>query len=292
MSRKAHPGDVDGWQLVQDNPTYLKCTLDHHEGLGIRWHSPGSEHSSQVFCVSTFGQLRRLPDRDNILATLFAGLPSADRTGRSWELALEYSDADLLGETGRGTPTSVDVFCRCADMAVCIESKFLVDADEGFGCCSQAKSGSCAGHHGPDSDKRTQTDASCRLTVAEGRRDARRYWQAGRSYFRGSVFLDQDAGHDCPFRGPSFQLMRNFLFAARAAGQTGTFGVLCIVPERKAAACRKQVEVFRASILLPEYRSFIRLTTYDILSAALTSSNHPESRRLGRFIDERMRTLL
>jgi hypothetical protein len=291
MSRKGHPGTV-GWPLVQDNPTYRKGALDHDEGLGIRWHSPSSEHSSQVFCVSAFGHLRRLPDCDQVLQSLFADLPTAGTPGRSWNLALEHTDAGLLGETGCGTPTSVDVFCQCADMAVCIESKFLVDADEGFGGCGQAKTGACAGHYGPGSDKRTKTDASCRLTVAEGKRDARRYWQLGRSYFRGSVFLDQAAGQDCPFRGPSFQLMRNFLFAAKAAGSSQNFGVLCIVPEQKAAKCRKQVDAFKASVLLPRYGSFISLTTYDILVAALGRSKHPESQRLGRFISERMRTLL
>ena len=189
-------------------------------------------------------------------------------------------------------PTSVDVFCRCADMTVSIESKFLADASEGFGGCGQAKTGACSGFYGPGSDYKTETDASCRLAIADGTRSARRYWQVGRSYFRGSVFLQQDENEVCPFRGPSFQLMRNFLFAAKAAGPSQHFGVLCIVPEQKAAKCRKQVDDFKASVLLPRYGSFISLTTYDILVAALGRSKHPESQRLGRFISERMRALL
>lgn len=281
------------WDIVRtQNPTYWPGALSEAEGGLIKWHSPRSPHSSQVFCISAFGTLRGLPDRDAILASLFAGIlpPSAMRS--TWSLVPEHTDPLLLGETGQGTPTSVDVFCRASDAAVCIESKFRSDAKEGFGGCGQAKSGDCKGFYGQDSNSKTKADAMCRLTTKDGEREPRKYWEIGRAFFLESVFTPQTAGQTCPFSGASFQLMRNFLFAARAAGTGKAFGVVCVVPEKMAAKCRKQVAVFKAEVLRPEFRSAIAVVTYDDLVALLARSPYEASRALGGFLQERMSALL
>lgn len=121
------------WKLVKANPTYLAGALSEAEAQAIRWHSPSSARSSQVFCISAFGSLRHLPDGQSILqALLTRHFPDVGLTG-PWKLTLEHTDRQVLDESGRVTPTSVDVFCRSASSAVCIESKFVADALEGFG---------------------------------------------------------------------------------------------------------------------------------------------------------------
>lgn len=124
---------AERWRQVQRNPTYRTGALTDVEGLRIRWHSPSSEQSSQVFCASAFGSLRHLADGQEILQELLTRyFPSVGLHG-PWELALEHCDRSVLDESGPVTPTSVDVFCRSESNAVCIESKFIVDAREGFG---------------------------------------------------------------------------------------------------------------------------------------------------------------
>lgn len=282
-----------GWDVVTTgNRTYLDGALTQEEGQSIRWHSPSDERSSQVFCISAFGTLRRLPDRDTILARLFSSILSADANGGDWTLTPEYTAPELLGETGQGTPSSIDIFCRNAKAAACIESKFLYDALEGFGPCGQTKHGDCEGFYGPGSDHKTGTSANCRLEVRDGRRDPRRYWELGRRYFLDTVFEPQAKGQTCPLAGHSFQLMRNFLFAAQAASPAPSFGVLCMVPEKTAARCREQVDTFKAKVLRNEFQSHIAVETYDTLAGYLLRSAHDGSQSLGRFLQERMSTLL
>jgi hypothetical protein len=66
------------------------------EGSRIKWHSPRSPHSWQVFCVSAFGALRHLPDCDALLARLFDGVLPASQSYGGWRLTPEHEDADLL----------------------------------------------------------------------------------------------------------------------------------------------------------------------------------------------------
>ena len=102
------------WELVKANPTYLPGALSEAEAQAIRWHSPSSARSSQVFCISAFGSLRHLPDGQEILqALLTRHFPDVGLAG-PWKLTLEHTDRQVLDESGRVTPTSVDVFCRSA----------------------------------------------------------------------------------------------------------------------------------------------------------------------------------
>lgn len=57
----------------------------------------------------------------------------------------------MLDESGRAAPTLVDVFCRSASSAVCIESKFVEDARKGFGSCGQFPD-HCHDFYGPRSE--------------------------------------------------------------------------------------------------------------------------------------------
>jgi hypothetical protein len=87
--------NVIGWKLIQPNSTYLRDALDESEGTRPKWHSPSNERSSQVFCISAFGMLRRVPDGFDILNHL---LSPANR--EAWILKFEYTQPKLLGELG------------------------------------------------------------------------------------------------------------------------------------------------------------------------------------------------
>jgi hypothetical protein len=205
-----------------------------------------------------------------------------------WEILLEHFDRRILDESGRVTPTSLDVFCRSESSAVCIESKFIVDAREGFGPCSQFPK-KCGGYYGPGSDLKTRTAANCRLEVADGTRGARSYWRKGKSRFRESVFATQASGQVCPFRGPNFQAMRNILFAASSG--RAAWATLAIVPDRVSAALRAQANAFREEVLLPEYGDRLAVATYEDLIELLRVSAFDDSRKLGEFLAERIETV-
>jgi hypothetical protein len=66
----------------------------------------------------------------------------------------------------------------------------------------------------------------------------RSYWSLGKHLLRPEVFAHQTSNDICPRRGPNYQLMGNFLFAASIAERDGRahFGVLTIGPRRLAPA--------------------------------------------------------
>ena len=281
------------WTLVQkSNRTYLPNVLSEAEGQAIQWHSPEAEASSQVFCISAFGRLRSLPDGVQVLNQLFAATLPAIPPATHWDLTFEYVDRDILGETGQGTATNIDVYCVSHQAVVCIESKFLYDAEDGFGGCGQFAKGYCAGFHGSKSDRKTGTSSHCRLEIQDGKRDPRKYWQLGRAYFQGEVFREQRAGENCPLSKSNYQLMRNFLFAAKTAGKGQEFGVVAMVPEKTASKVKPQVAAFQKDVLSEPHRARINVGTYDALAALLLHSPHQASVAHGEFLRERMTTLL
>ncbi len=289
----------EGWAKVRANSSYWKGALSDAEGEAIKWHSPNEPRSSQIFCISAFGGLRRLPDWQQILSRLFgAHLPGLDADPAWAQPIFEHFNRNLMGETGPVTPTSVDVFYSSASAAVCIESKFLFDARGGFGGCSQPRTKgidgrmSCAGYYGPGSDLKTRSNANCRLEIPDGKRGARRYWDLGQRYFLEQVFQSQSPGEICPLSGSGFQLMRNFLFAAEAAGNRRAFGVLAIAPEKTSAVLKEQIARFRSGILRPEYRHHVALATYEQLIALLHESASADARQLGNFLETRINTLI
>jgi hypothetical protein len=182
---------------------------------------------------------------------------------------------------------------------VCVEAKFLKDAEAGFGGCSQPgrdKNGDirCAGYFGPGSNLKTRTGAWCRLEAWDGQRSPRAYWTLGRAFFREEVFTKQVAGQTCPFNGPHYQLMRNFLFAVALAQQQKLrlFGAVAIVPARKSVKLEQQVEAFRTTVLLPQFASCVRLVTYERLIELLRHTSDVGAVSLAAFLTERIAALI
>lgn len=280
------------------NPSLREESLSLRErAASFKWHRYAHlPQSSQGFCVSAFGGLRNMDGGDQVLELLlgsvFPGFVPA-LPARPWEIIPEYEDGELLGEKGRGQATSIDVLCRTTDSVVTIESKFVRDAAEGFGTCSQARQKHCAGFYGSGSDRRTGSSAWCRLENREGARTPRLYWALGKRYFRADVFRQQDAGDACPLGGSSYQLMRNFLFAACMAEGAGksSFYTLAITPRRFVANLGEQVARFRDTVLAPEFAPNIGITTYEHLLALLENIGAGGSAPLAGFIDERLKAM-
>lgn len=290
MSWRVDTKAAQKWAQVKANPTYLAGALTDVEGAEqVPWHlHADSPRSSQVFCISAFGTMRHLQDGQEILQALLTHhFPDLGLAG-PWEVTPEYSDREVLGESGRATPTSIDAFCRSASGVVCIESKFVSDAREGFGSCSQFPA-NCSGFYGPGSDKKGVTSASCRLELPEGDRGARSYWQRGREFFREETFVQQFTGQVCPFRNANFQIMRNVLFAA-SSGHV-RWATMAIVPNRESRVLRRQVKAFRDQVLRPEYRDRLAIATYEELIELLRASKFDESRKLGTFLSERIESV-
>ena len=90
----------------------------------------------------------------------------------AWDVELEAERSELLSEYGPGQASSVDALIQSRAAVRCLESKFLCDALDGFGGCSQPKK-HCGGFYGPGSDLKTKTKAWCRLEVWDGERSPR-----------------------------------------------------------------------------------------------------------------------
>lgn len=279
-----------------NNPTLYNLALtDRERDPSFKWHRyADSERSSQMFCLSALGSLRNLDIGNKILNDLFSeafqeiSLPDFIE----WKISPEYEDRDILNEKGTPQSSSVDCFCESPQMVVCIESKFVSDAKEGFGSCNQVR-GKCAGYYGPGSDLKTHTNAWCRLKVKDGRRTPRHYWCLGRLYFRQEIFAQQSYGDTCPFAGSFYQLMRNFLFAAEVArrDQKAFFGVLAICPERTADEVKIQVQNFRNDILLPEFKDQMQFLPYERLIHHLRVTFDGDALKLADFLEERINTI-
>lgn len=282
------------WEEVRQNPTLYSQALLSGEGERLRWHDEVHRpHSSQVFCVSAFGTLRQLPVRDQVISQLLgsAEMPTGDDP--TWNIALEAERPDLLSEYGRVQASSVDALLQNRRSVRCLESKFLSDALAGFGGCSQPKK-KCAGYYGPGSDLKTGTNAWCRLEVWDGDRSPRTYWTLGKAFFRETVFAKQVDGETCPFNGPNYQLMRNFLFAAALAQKQklASFGVVVIAPARKSGKLDRQIESFRTTILQPQFGSCVQLVTYERLIELLRQSGDVGAVALATFLTDRIAALV
>jgi hypothetical protein len=281
------------WEQVKENPTLYPSALMPNEGECFHWHSDANlPHSSQVFCVSAFGSIRMLRVKDQVIAGLLQ-VPESEIQSTGWNLQLEVERPELLTEYGSGQASSIDVVLQSATSVICIESKFLSDARAGFGKCSQAPE-KCAGYFGPGSDLKTMTNAWCRLEVWDRDRSPRSYWSIGRAFFRESVYEKQIVGNSCPFNGPNYQLMRNFLFAASISQQKKlhNFGVVVMSPERTSSKLMKQIEVFRNAVLQPQYCNHIQLLTYEKLVEQLKTTEDEAALQLADFLSRRITELV
>jgi hypothetical protein len=228
-------------------------------------------YSSQTLCVSVFGALDGHPRAAEILSAIgeAAGveLPKTEPS----IVCEDRSHEDVLNERGgRSIPTSPDVLVRWQECVLTIESKFR----EGLGPCGQTKAGKtkdgkklpppCTGDHAPGSDRKTGTDAACRLTIWDGRREPRLYWQVAERLFQPDVLAVPR--RPCPFANGRYQLMRNIAFASEFARLNGLprFGVIVahVAGSPSAAHTDELVAEFTA-MLLPEVRNRFGAVSYE-----------------------------
>jgi hypothetical protein len=104
----------------------------------FKWQSGAAQpHSSEASCLSLWGA----DDRQSLLFS------------RSWvECRWNTStDTGILGETGVGMPTNVDVLIETDDLDIAVESKLT----EFLGPYWQASGGACTGRYEVGSDIRT-----------------------------------------------------------------------------------------------------------------------------------------
>ena len=280
---------------------------DRERGGDYDWHAQAnSKRSSQSLCVSAIGPLRHEAFgavRNMLLARLVGGAFNTWQSNviANWSVEIEKRDPDLLNENGGGTPSSLDALLTTPLVAVAVETKFASDAAAGFGGCgqyhTQGKTRKCVGFYGHGSDlvPRTQAAAAaCRLTIADGRRSPRRYWELGQQFFRSKVFAEQTGFERCPFRDSNFQLMRNFLFAAAYAElhRKKYFGVLIVCSKQRDHRLREQLAEFRSEIVLPSYDQQVRLVYYEDWIEILTDSGAQVGRDLAKYLKERIESVI
>jgi hypothetical protein len=269
------------------------------------WHSHAAAiNSSQAFCLSAFGSLRHKQMgevRDSLVAGLvsdaFPDMRTAARP-RRWAVDVEFERPDLLNEQGRGQPSAIDAVLTSSEEVVVVESKFATDAKSGFGGCGQYHTTrgprKCSGFYGPGSDIAGASAAWCRLESWDGTRSPRLYWSMAKAYCRPEVFARQTKGGLCPFRDSTYQLLRNFLFAAAFAAVEGKsrFGVIVICPRARETVLSKQIADFRSNVLAPVYGGRVQLVHYDKLIRDLNATGHRDAVRLGKFLSGRMAEVL
>ena len=261
----------------------------------LHWHSHAHlPNSSQVFCISAFCRLDQLSVKDKVLSSLFTSVLPGHSMG-TWTITPEFVHAQLLGEQGSQQTTSIDALCWSNNAVVAVESKFDRDAAEGFGGCSQAmglkqRSAKCRGFYGPGSDDATGTPAWCRLENWEGVRAPRLYWAFGKRWFRPEVFRAQTSSSACPLRYGSYQLMRNFLFAAAYAEthHLPYFAVLVLCPRSRASGLGTQVRQFCEEVLLAPYAQLVQLAHYETYIEALRVTGDADAIELAAFLEGRI----
>jgi hypothetical protein len=245
-------------------------------------------HSSQALCVSVFGALDGHPKSAEIIRAVcdYAGVQvPSDEPVIECEVR---SHRDLLNEYGTNNPTSPDALIRWPNFVLTVESKFR----EQLGRCGQVKKTedgqACSGNHEEGSDLRTKTDATCRLTIQEGKRTPRLYWEVGKSVFLPEILAVPR--RPCPFADGSYQLMRNINFAAAFAAKEGLPSYGFIVAYVAAASSAKkhmgaQINRFR-EMLLPDVRDRFGAISYE--NIAVIARKHGDG-ALADWIERRLR---
>jgi hypothetical protein len=256
------------------------------------WHKPEKggnpdadrPNSSQAFCISIWGTfasplgkaVRQITADilgDHMFASAVVG--ATERI----HLSLEDEDRGRLNEypAGLGTATNLNVLMRLSNITVAVESKLT----ETLGSCGQVKKRSCSGIYGHGSDLKTQTSAACRLSVPDGRRQPRSYWEVmGRLNQEGYEF-----GQPCPFAGPTYQVMRVIASAAQATH--GEWRAIFAYPDEKRT--RSYVESVVRNLQPSNQRNVLHLD-YRILARHLSISSDPVALSLGNFMLERLRS--
>lgn len=253
-------------------PDWDTFAWHRHRGT-IQAHKP---HSSQAFCVSVWGTLAH-PGASDVRAVLH-NLLDIEPGGLTPGLDLEYVDRSLLNEYG-SVPTNLDAVLTYPGLVVTVESKLT----EPFGGCSQVKNGAGSGRYEPGSDLKTGTAAACRLTVPDGQRTARRYFEVMNQLAGPDAITE---GQPCPIAGPGYQVMRNVASAARLGEHLGTdWRAVFAFPASRQHDSVKAMESVRR-LLTPANASRMLILDYDHLADQLV--NIPDTRQLA----EHMKSLL
>lgn len=250
-------------------------------------------HSSQALCVSVLETIASQPTsvRVGLLQALMTeaglGAPVQPDAGIAAEVR---EHGTVLGETSAGTPTSLDGLMQWSAGVVTIESKFC---EAGFGACGQIKTllvkppdprsegapagrrvANCTGEHGVGSDSKPSTaerKSACRLTVPDGRRAPRRYWEVAPYLFTPAVLKVQQR---CPFSSDNYQLMRNLAFAHEWPHRSadGWFGTLICLVDRSphSTELRERVNCFRL-LLRRELRDRVGVLSYEHIADLLAA---------------------
>jgi hypothetical protein len=222
----------------------------------------GSPISSQALCVSVFGALAGRPHRGQITTAILAAAGLEPPTGSSRPLVdcEVRGQRVLLNEYGGPNATSPDALLTWPKAVLVVESKFT----EPLGRCSHAARGDCSGDHAVGSDMKTGTDAACRLTVQDGSRTPRRYWEVGTEIFQPAALATPR--RPCPFRDGGYQLMRSLCFSSALASETGAswFGLLVALTDGagQAAHTRAELDAF-LDLVRPELRSRVGVVSYE-----------------------------
>lgn len=251
-------------------------------------------YSSQALCISAFGAIALSPHGGDIIKAMLDSAGVELGAAGEPEVVCELRGRrDVLNEHGGGNPTCPDVLVSWPDVVLTVESKFT----EHLGPCSQVKEiktrrgvvtrpAACSGDHAVGSDLRTKTDAPCRLTIREGDRTPRLYWEVGEQLFLPDVLAIPR--RPCPFRDGHYQLMRNVCFAARLAEleRRPRFGFLLAYAKaaRVAGETEQTFAEFR-DMLLPHVRPLVGTVTYEEIARIARRSGE---RELAAWLDDRL----
>jgi hypothetical protein len=250
-------------------------------------------YSSQALCVSVFGALDGHRRSAEILSAIGAAAGVVLPDTAPSIVCEDRSHPEVLNETGgRSIPTSPDVLVSWPTFVLTVESKFR----EGLGPCGQTKPRrtksrgveppACTGDHATGSDQKTRTRAACRLTVWDGKREPRRYWEVAERLFRPEELAIPR--RPCPFSDGRYQLMRNITFASEFARLTGrdhfAFLVAYVAASPSAAHTEALASAF-ADMLLPSARTRFGLVSYEAI--AEIAAEH-DDRALADWIAQRI----
>ena len=144
----------------------------------------------------------------------------------------------------------------------------------------------CTGDHAVGSDRKTGTDAACRLTIWDGSRQPRLYWDVA-----SRLFLPEGLAVParlCPFADGRYQLMRNMTFAAEFARINGlpefAFLVAYVAGSPSAEHTKLLASQFKL-MLMPQIRDRFGVVSYETISGI--ASAHGDA-KLSRWIKARI----